>query len=586
MKDKDKPKNKKIPVMEVFGPTMQGEGLMSGTITHFIRTGGCGLHCTWCIAKGVPVLLPDFSEIPIQDVMVGDKVMGLQDGKLQAVEVTATHDNGRKEVGQLIPTGLICTPEHKILNMRHRQYWQQAQTLNESAAIKHIATPITGTRINNEFKRGWLAGYFRGDGNFHKYKNRWWRFKVTSNDDILLTTAQKYAAEFGFVLRNIIHNAGRGAAIPHNKINGLECTKNQETQDLYEFLYTDVDSYNFARGWLAGIYDAEGTLDGQSVRIAQIKTPVRQEIIDFGKLVGFNVNEQEKCFILTPSPDFFSLCPPVLKRKIPDVQGVRRIRSKQPEGFKLLSGLKQVYDLTTTSGNYVAGGVIVHNCDTMWAVDPKKVRKGRKMMTVEDIVNSLRYMPYAPYVTLTGGDPCLHDKLGELIVAINAMGARVAVETQGQLFPEWLEAVDVITFSPKPPSSGNIVDPMDMIHWIQEKFPNYHMRRVRICIKIVVFNLDDWEYALEILKKVPVTFYDAFYVTAGTPVHGNHVLVEDMKEEERDNYVRQKMTGVISNYRNLANTVVDKAGEVDFNEKFHIGCQLHSLIWADKDKGA
>jgi 7-carboxy-7-deazaguanine synthase len=36
------------PVIEVFGPTIQGEGAEAGVATHFVRFGGCDYRCTWC----------------------------------------------------------------------------------------------------------------------------------------------------------------------------------------------------------------------------------------------------------------------------------------------------------------------------------------------------------------------------------------------------------------------------------------------------------------------------------------------------------------------------------------------------------
>ncbi|WP_409299813.1 7-carboxy-7-deazaguanine synthase QueE [Peribacillus sp. SCS-155] len=38
----------KIPVMEIFGPTIQGEGMVIGQKTMFIRTAGCDYSCAWC----------------------------------------------------------------------------------------------------------------------------------------------------------------------------------------------------------------------------------------------------------------------------------------------------------------------------------------------------------------------------------------------------------------------------------------------------------------------------------------------------------------------------------------------------------
>ncbi|MEC0233050.1 7-carboxy-7-deazaguanine synthase QueE [Paenibacillus kribbensis] len=37
-----------IPVLEVFGPTVQGEGMVIGRKTMFVRTAGCDYHCSWC----------------------------------------------------------------------------------------------------------------------------------------------------------------------------------------------------------------------------------------------------------------------------------------------------------------------------------------------------------------------------------------------------------------------------------------------------------------------------------------------------------------------------------------------------------
>lgn len=37
-----------LPVSEVFGPTIQGEGPHAGRAVQFIRLGGCNLACSWC----------------------------------------------------------------------------------------------------------------------------------------------------------------------------------------------------------------------------------------------------------------------------------------------------------------------------------------------------------------------------------------------------------------------------------------------------------------------------------------------------------------------------------------------------------
>jgi 7-carboxy-7-deazaguanine synthase len=41
-------RNKKLPVIELFGPTIQGEGALAGKVSHFLRLGGCTYRCSWC----------------------------------------------------------------------------------------------------------------------------------------------------------------------------------------------------------------------------------------------------------------------------------------------------------------------------------------------------------------------------------------------------------------------------------------------------------------------------------------------------------------------------------------------------------
>ncbi len=218
-------------------------------------------------------------------------------------------------------------------------------------------------------------------------------------------------------------------------------------------------------------------------------------------------------------------------------------------------------------------------CDSLFAVLPEEIKKHRRMMDVGQIFKALTALPWAPYVTFTGGDPCIQERLGDIVIRLNIeANMLVAVETQGMFFPDWLEKVDVITFSPKGPSSGNVVDIEDMQNWLRENY-----KRARVCIKIVCFTDEDFQYALGVYDAIPEQYYDAFYFTAGTP------LLEKPKqalsEEDKDAVATARTVMVMENQHALAELILKGAHELRFNHKVHIGCQQHVLLWPTEDKG-
>lgn len=98
-------------------------------------------------------------------------------------------------------------------------------------------------------------------------------------------------------------------------------------------------------------------------------------------------------------------------------------------------------------------------------------------------------------VTISGGNPALHD-LGELIgVLQRAPAYRINVETQGSLAPEWLGRVDQVTISPKGPSSGMATD------W--DVLALCVARSRAATLKVVVFDAADYEYAVRVHERFP-----------------------------------------------------------------------------------
>jgi 7-carboxy-7-deazaguanine synthase len=60
------------PVCEIFGPTLQGEGIHSGRVATFIRFAGCDSNCEWCDTKYAwdtgGVMQMDTTEIVVETI--------------------------------------------------------------------------------------------------------------------------------------------------------------------------------------------------------------------------------------------------------------------------------------------------------------------------------------------------------------------------------------------------------------------------------------------------------------------------------------------------------------------------------------
>ena len=206
-------------------------------------------------------------------------------------------------------------------------------------------------------------------------------------------------------------------------------------------------------------------------------------------------------------------------------------------------------------------------CDSLGSVLPDEVKKNSQWVTPSEIIQAIQKLRPAPWVTLTGGDPCMHKGLEDVVVGLGLQGIYTAVETQGQLFPEWLRMVDQLTFSPKGPSSGNVVDVEPLVSWL------YDSPAKPTCIKIVIHSTDDLTYAGEVWEIMKGISYDQFWLSAATDTELVHP------------HDRERLT--LMGYRDLSDMVLNRSAEIGNylpegmlrDPRLHVGCQQHVLIW-------
>lgn len=147
-------------------------------------------------------------------------------------------------------------------------------------------------------------------------------------------------------------------------------------------------------------------------------------------------------------------------------------------------------------------------CDSMFAVDPRQVKESAEYLTPGAIVERVNALaPAVRHVTLSGGNPVVHDCMA-LVQLLISEGYTIAVETQGTIWRRWVNYVDLVTVSPKPPSSGMVTDWGKLTKFIQRTSPE-------LVLKVVIFDDADFEYAREVHRRFP---FRQLYLQPGNPV--------------------------------------------------------------------
>ena len=193
-------------------------------------------------------------------------------------------------------------------------------------------------------------------------------------------------------------------------------------------------------------------------------------------------------------------------------------------------------------------------CDSMHAVDPAEVRANAERLTAEQVADRLGELPEGPgLVVLSGGNPALLD-LAALVLALKQDDRRVAVETQGSRWRDWLVNVDRLVISPKPPSSG-MAGRKELDAF--QAFMSHVSDASGPVLKIVVFDQADLDWAAARHRDHPQL---PLFLSAGTDV--------GLPEDETFSDLRERyrwLCEAVARRRDLQNARVQP--------------QLHVIAW-------
>lgn len=145
-------------------------------------------------------------------------------------------------------------------------------------------------------------------------------------------------------------------------------------------------------------------------------------------------------------------------------------------------------------------------CDTLYAVLPEHRAEWSPLTATQIMEEVERLAEYKPLlITLSGGNPAMQP-LEPLLDLGMARGYTFAIETQGSIAQPWFNKLAYLTLSPKGPGMQNpwSTDWERLDRCIQAAQIGHEGNIPQICLKIVIFDEADYQYARQAAERYPV----------------------------------------------------------------------------------
>ena len=305
---------------------------------------GCQHACRYCLSGHTPILMANGTAKPIADVRAGDAIYGtVRDGYYRHYAVTEVlaHWSTVKPAYRVTledGTQLVASGDHRFLT---EQGWKHVTGAGEGPERRPFLTvhnKLMGfggfaepPKDSVGYRRGYLCGIIRGDASLRSF-----------SDDEALTRARHFLGTFGAL------------------------TDEVEVEHLVG--WPDAPDRDWHRGFLAGIFDAEGSHSGGVLRVSRTDPEVADRARAALDALGFGYVPERDLVVrlrggLREVMRFFHTTDPAITRKR-SIEGVAiesdaklRVAEIEPLGIEL-----PMYDITTGTGDFIANGVVSHNC--------------------------------------------------------------------------------------------------------------------------------------------------------------------------------------------------------------------------------
>lgn len=434
----------------------------------------CNFNCSYCVPEGSNIFMSDFYTKKIEDIRIGDEILGFDEftpikkqRKINPSIVEKTFERTANVIEFTLENGFVLqiTENHKILT--HRGSWKKAKDFKINQKISTFPyIPKSLYEKNTNYKNGYLIGMILGDGLLKKYidNNGYdaYRFRLAMKDSEAIDRTKKYLKEFNIDFTTRDFEISKKYKLKKEAIFSSKRESFDKIKKIIDRDFCKNFSNMYYRGFLAGIYDAEGSINKKGViRIFNYDKDILHEIKMALKDLDFNYTE-EKSGIRLYSPRysmeklrFIQQIQPSIKRKgFVNLYNTQQFVSKKIICIKNI-GKKKVYNIQTSSRTYIANNFNVHNCfEREFVPDDNKLLNLRVHLVnqIKQLIESEWFKDTYSGIKLIfwGGEPTMNMKLCRYLLEAFEDDPRVCffIYTNGTTIEELLPLLKRVSQKP------------------------------------------------------------------------------------------------------------------------------------------
>jgi DNA repair photolyase len=357
---------------------------------------GCQHACVYCLEGETPILMADGRTRPLAQLQAGDGIYGTvrREGGREYVRTTVlAHWSTVKPAYRVFledGTQLVCSGDHRFLSERGWKYvtaggLRRRPHLSAGHSLMGTGGFAEPPKQTAAYRRGYLCGLIRGDGSDGHYSypqldrpaDRTFLFRLPlagqENREGLARTAGYLARAgigcVGFSFTDDASPAGRAGC---RELTAVRTGSAEQVRTLSWLLdWPDHPAPDWHKGFLAGIFDAHGSYQDGVLRLAPADPAINGwlvfslESLCFGyaveRLAG-RACVRVRGGLGEALRFFHTVDPAVTTRRSIEAAEVGTGDGLRVTGVERLGLQVPMYDITTGTGDFIANGVVSHNC--------------------------------------------------------------------------------------------------------------------------------------------------------------------------------------------------------------------------------